>query len=240
MKYLAVGLVLVLMSGAVAQEQEQEQSVGFMGGGIKVGMAFATLSTNVHEFEEAGSASGFTIGAFGTYKITPALAIQPELLYVRKGTGDADFLSSVGFALRYLEIPLLVKYDLVRTGKTIPRLYAGPAAGILLGANLYYHGLFTDYDHDVKDGMKSVDFCLVFGGEIEITSVRIGKLMVDVRYSLSLSSSVDPAEWNDAAKVVDDGFFWPYPVFEEYDRPQLDDDAQTKNQVFSIMLGYRF
>jgi hypothetical protein len=238
MKYLTLGLVLVLMSGAIAQEMEE--NIGFKGGGIKVGMAFASLSTNVPEFKEAGSATGFTIGAFGTYNITPALAIQPEVLYVRKGLGDADLLTSEGFRLSYLEIPLLVKYDLVRTGKTIPRLYLGPAAGVLLGADLYYHGLFTDYSHDVKDGMKSVDFCLVFGGEVEVTSVRIGRLMLDVRYSLSLSSAVDPAEWNDAAKPVDEGFFWPYPIFGEFDRPYLADDADAKNGVFSIMVGYRF
>lgn len=238
MKYLTVGLVLVLMSGAIAQEPEQ--NVGFKGGGIKVGMAFASLSTDVPEFKEAGSATGFTIGAFGTYNITPALAIQPEVLYVRKGSGEVDLLTSGGFRLSYLEIPLLVKYDLVRTGKTIPRLYLGPAAGILLGANLYYHGLWTDYDHDVKDGMKSLDLCLVFGGELEVTTVRIGRLMVDVRYSLGLSSAVDPAEWNGAAKIVDEGFHWPYPAFEEFDRPYLEDDASAKNSVFSIMVGYRF
>ena len=221
--------------------QEQQEGVGFMGVGIKVGMAYATLGTDVPEFENAGPAAGFTIGAFGTYNITPALAIQPELLYVRKGLGDTDLLTSAGFRLSYLEIPLLVKYDLVRTGKTLPRLYLGPAAGVLLGARLYYHGLFSDYDHDVKDGMKSVDFCLVFGGEVEIRSVSVGKLMVDVRYSLNLSNSIDPAKWNDRAKDVDEGFSWHwYDPFSEYDRPHLDDDAYAKNRVFSILVGYRF
>jgi len=219
--------------------QEQKEGVGFMGVGIKVGMAFATLSTDVREFGDAGPAAGFTIGAFGTYNITPALAIQPELLYVRKGLGDADLLTSAGFRLSYVEIPLLVKYDLVRTGKTVPRLYLGPAAGALLGADLYYHGLFSDYDHDVKDGMKSVDFCLVFGGEVEIRSVSIGRLMVDMRYSLSLSNSIDPSKWNDAAEVVDEGFLWYDPIG-EYDRPHLYDDAYAKNGVFSILVGYRF
>ena len=221
--------------------QEEQEGVGFMGVGIKVGMAYATLSTDVPEFENAGPGAGFTIGAFGTYNITPALAIQPELLYVRKGPGDTDLLTSAGFRLRYLEIPLLVKYDLVRTGKTAPRLYLGPAAAVLLGADIYYHGLFSDYDHDVKDGMKSVDFCLVFGGEIEIRSVSIGRLMFDVRYSLSLSSSIDPAEWNDAAKEVDEGFPWYwYDPFSEFDRPYLEDDAYARNGVFSIFVGYRF
>ncbi len=219
--------------------QEQQEGVGFMGIGIKVGMAFPALGTNVPEFETAGSAAGFTIGVFGTYNITPALAIQPELLYVRKGLWDADLLTSSGFRLSYLEIPLLVKYDLVRTGKTVPRLYLGPAAGALLGADLYYHGLFNDYDHAVRDGMKSVEFCLVFGGEVEIRTVRIGRLMVDIRYSLSLSDSIDPAKWKDAAKVVDEGFIW-YDLIGEYDRPYLDDDAYAKNRVLSILVGYRF
>jgi hypothetical protein len=239
MKYLAVGFVLVLMSGAVAQEQEE--GVGFMGGGIKVGQAWSTPSTNIPEFREAGSSAAFTIGAFGTYNITPALAVQPELLYVQKGYWETGLFVDEGFKLRYLDIPLLVKYDLVRTGKTIPRLYLGPAVGILLDANLYDYGIFSDEDFDVKDGMKSVDFCLVFGGEVEVSSIRIGKLMVDVRYSLSLSSSIDPTEWNDAAKVVDDGYHWGYEFdFEEYDRPYLEDGANIKNGVFSVMVGYRF
>jgi len=219
--------------------QAQEEGVGITGKGIKLGSAWGSLNTNDSVFD-AGATGGFTGGAFLTYNITPRLAIQPELMYVRKGAGDNDFFGGDGYALGYLEFPVLLKYNLSPDTRLIPSVFFGPSVSTLLSADIYYDGFFTeDENYDVKDGMKSVDFGLMFGGEVVFRSTRPLKFFLDVRYTLGLTNVVDAVKWNDGREIADEGDWGPIH-WTDYDRPLIDEDAEAKNRVFAFLIGVRF
>ncbi len=238
MKSLIVALVPLALACMAAQAQEEE--LGLTGKGIKLGATWSSLNTNVREFRDGESLGGFSAGAFLTYNVTPDLAIQPELMYAEKGGGKSLFLTSDGFRIRYVEIPVLLKYRLVRGAKATPSLFLGPAVSALASAKLFHHGLFDYYDYDVKDGMKSPDFCIVVGCEIAFKAA-FGPVRpaIDVRYSLGLVNAIDPTAWNEGRRIVDEGEFLGFPYY-EYDRPILGDDAHTKCRAFSVLISLAF
>jgi hypothetical protein len=230
-------LVIVLMSGITVNAQEE--GVGITGKGIKLGSAWGSLNTNDSVFD-AGATGGFTGGAFLTYNITPRLAIQPELMYVQKGTGDNNFFGGDGYNLGYLEFPVLLKYNLSTGRRLIPSVFLGPAVSTLLSAEIYYDGFFTeDERYDVKDGMKSVDFGLVLGGEVVFRSTKPIRFFLDVRYTLGLANVVDPVKWNEGRKIVDEGDFLIFHWI-DYDRPLINEDSNIKNRVFTFLIGLKF
>ena len=237
MKLIVMALLTFLLPGVGTQAGEFVP--GITGKGIKLGAAWANVSTNDSVFEE-GTAGGFTAGAFLTYSFTPKLSVQPELLYVEKGTAHGSFLGGSGYDLSYVEVPVLLKYTLLTDRRLVPSAYFGPAVSSLLSADIYSHGLFSSsHRYDVKDGMKSLDFGIVFGGEIAIQSMKSVKLIADLRYTVGLVNVIDPAKWNAARKIADEGDWGPLH-WTEYDRPIVRNDASVKNRAFSIMLGVRF
>ena len=230
-------LVVVLMFGIPAHAQEE--GIGITGKGIKLGSAWGSLSTNDSVFD-AGATGGFTGGAFLTYNITPRLAIQPELMYVQKGTGDNDFFSGDGYALGYLEFPVLLKYNLSPDTRLVPSVFFGPAVSTLLSAKIYESNFFEENEvYDVKDGMKSVDFGLVIGGEVAIRSTKPVGFFLDVRYTLGLVNAVDPVKWNDGREIADEGD-WGIFHWTEYNRPVIKEDAYIKNRAFTFLIGIKF
>lgn len=225
-------LMAVLLFGFTAQAQEE--GIGITGKGIKLGAAWGSLNTNDSVFE-SGSTAGFAACAFLTYSITPKLALQPEVMYVRKGAGENYMFGGEGYKLGYLEIPVLLKYNLSAGKRLIPSLFAGPAVSTLLSAQIYDDNFFSDDEvYDVKDGMKSVDFGLVLGGEVAFKSSKAFNFFLDVRYTLGLVNIVDPVKWNDGRTIVDEG------GWDEYDRPLIDEDADVKNRVFTLLIGIKF
>jgi len=230
-------LAAVLLLGLAVQAQEN--SVGITGKGIKLGAGWGSLSTNNEAFE-SGSTAGFAAAAFLTYSFTPKLALQPEVMYVRKGAGENYIFVGDGYKLGYLEFPVLLKYKLVDGKRLIPSLFAGPAVSTLLSAEIYQDNFFSDDEvYDVKDGMKSVDFGLVFGGEVAFQSTRQVKFFLDVRYTLGLNNVIDPVKWNDGREIVDEGD-WGIFHWTDYNRPLIEEDVEVKNQVFSFLIGIRF
>lgn len=228
-------ITLLLLSLNV---QAEERTPGIAGKGIKLGGAWASLNTN-DSVIESGTSGGFTAGLYFTYSLSPKLAVQPELLYVAKGSANANFLYSTGFDCGYLEVPVLLKYNLSDKGRLKPSLFMGPAVSTLLSAELFSHGFFTNHEYDVKDGMKTLDLSIIVGGELELRSARAVKFLVDVRYSLGLMNAIDPTKWNAGRRVVDEGDFGPIH-WVDYDRPLLAEDTNAKNRVLSFMIGIRF
>jgi hypothetical protein len=191
---------------------------GITAKGIKAGVNIAGVggkdSDDTHK-----SRTAFVGGGFLTYAFSPALALQPELLYSQKGHKWDDDQGCKGTVkYDYLEIPVLLKYMFQLQGATTPSLYAGLAPAFLLSAKEEWENpdggyglLLTDSGTtDVKDDTKSFDFGLVFGGGIDF-AVGSGLLMFDVRYTMGMTK-------------VDDS----------------EDKLDMKNKAITIMVGYGF
>jgi hypothetical protein len=92
----------------------------------------------------------------------------------------------------YIEIPLLLKCNLVSRGSTVPSIYAGPFVGFLTKAEMTMKITgYPEEKEDIKDNMKSTDYGVAFGVGL---SQHLGavKLTLDARYDLGLANVAKP------------------------------------------------
>jgi hypothetical protein len=120
-----------------------------------------------------------------------AWAIQPEVLYVRKGTTFQSLGVDGNINLDYLDIPVLLKLNLIpsKTGLS-PFIEAGPS----LSLNTSAKETFLGHSVDLKDMVNGTDFGLVFGGGLDIQKVTL-----EVRYEVGLGHP-----FKEIAKVTPD------------------------------------
>jgi opacity protein-like surface antigen len=164
-------LIITLLVGAlllVAGQGFAQISYGVIGG---VGLAgFAGDDRN--DFD---SRLGLTAGAFMETPLWDVLILHPEAMLSLRGAGFAG--SGDKATLWYLDIPVLVKYQLpINVGVPI-NVMAGPYLGINLSAK-YVNGTTTDADDD----FKNFDFGLQLGAGVEIDS-----FMINARYRAGLT-----------------------------------------------------
>ena len=211
-----VGMILLLCVAVNAQQT----AVGVSGKGIKLGFGIADINTDYNELDDfLDSRVGFSGGAFLTYSISRQFAVQPEILYVTKGAEKGLFIFSAHWTIDYIEVPVLLKFNIAPDRSIRPNLFAGPAMSILLSSEI---GALSE-SFDVTDGMKSLDVSLVFGGGVDYKRVAF-----DVRYTLGLVSTVDAAKINAMTGAGPGDFYY------------LDGDPSVKNTNISFMVGYRF
>jgi hypothetical protein len=213
---LLVGIILLLCVAASAQRP----TVGVTGMGFKLGLGFAGISTDYNELNDIlDSRTGFTGGAFLTYSFTRQFAVQPEILYVSKGAEKDFFFVTPYWSIDYLEVPVLLKCDIVPAGPVHPNLFVGPALSVLLSSKVGY----SDVSYDVSDGMKSMDFSFVFGGGVDYKRITF-----DIRYTLGLTNTIDAKKINDLTGAQSGDYFY------------LEGDPSVKNTNLSFMVGVRF
>ena len=219
MKKLLLTLVVVLLfaMGVTAQDE----AVGLTGKGIKAGLAMANLYGD--DVEENSMKLGFGGGAFLTYHFVPQFAIQPEVMFMMKGSKfeEEDIDDDTKINLTYIEIPVLFKFTPQMEGNIKPNIFAGPAIGLLMGAKIKNDA--ADVDLDVKDGLKSIDFGIQFGAGVEFVMETM-KVTVDARYCMGMTKVIDYEEWNKL----------------EIEEFEYTEDPDTKTNNIAIMLGVSF
>jgi len=146
--------------------------------GVKAGVSLS----NVKWSDDVGDEKSIikpTFGAFALVKLTPMLALQPELNYLVTGEkwDITDGTNVENFT--YLQMPILLRVQFMKEGKFVPFALAGPAVGFLLSAK--------DGGEDVKEWFKSTDFGAVLGlgGEFDLGTM---KGLVDLRYYMGLTN----------------------------------------------------
>ena len=177
---LTLSLVLVFALGATAQDE----MVGLTGKGMKVGANLANLSGDI---SNNAMKFGFAGGAFITYKFSPQLGIQPEVLYVMKGTKADEGDGKLKFD--YIDIPVLLKYFIPTEGNIKPNIFAGPTVGFLMSAKSEY----GDESEDVKDYLKSINVAAAFGAGVEIVMESMA-VTFDARYTLGVTNINDEGD----------------------------------------------
>lgn len=218
MKSIATALFLCLLTVAA---NAARPIPGITGAGVKVGFGYATLENTVPEFSDEESFAGGTIGGFLTYSFSPALSVQPELLFVAKGSGGG-FIRGRSWRHHYLEIPVLAKFCLSPKTSLRPHLFAGPALAFLLSAN--FQGSVISDEIDIGDAMKGTDVGIVMGGALEYR-----RFALDIRYDLGLVNVYDADEWNRLLDAQD-----PLDIF------HMKSSDTVKNRFLAFTLCYRF
>ncbi len=161
--------------------------------GGRLGLNMGNITAN--NIQDNGARMGLHIGGMMQYPIAENILIQPELLYSMKGV---KWDSSGGFestwAMDYLEIPVMVKYDYVMPTVRI-QPYLGPSFGILLSAKDKWEGGGSSGTTDFKDHTNALDVGLNIGADV----VFMKNFMAGLRYNMGLANvQKDPA--NDDAK----------------------------------------
>lgn len=213
--------VLVVLGIALAVGAAPAHGVGPLAGGVKGGLA-------MHKFtgdDARGSPdwrTAWAAGGFLTLGLGSSLALQPELLYVRKGakfewTAMDEFGEPIDdgeshYKFDYLDLPVLVKYTLPTAGRVRPCVFAGPVASLKMSARYVSDaiGVLEPAVDEEVDEVKSLDFGLALGAGVAFPAGG-RTLSVDVRYTAGLT------DW-----------------------PDIDEDVSNKNGGWLAMLGIGF
>jgi hypothetical protein len=147
-----VGALLILSAGAA-------EAVDF---GFKAGIHWATIPgyTGPLGGLDSGGTSSLTGGPFLVFPLASVLALQPEVLFVKKGTvldaANPDLDLETTLELAYLEFPILARIGAKQTRRTSFYALAGPSFGYGFRARerIESLGQESERDLDTIDGSK--------------------------------------------------------------------------------------
>ncbi len=155
--------------------------------GPKIGYTTTTLKGNDVP-DGTDPLSGLVGGVFFKYASeSNIVAFQPEILYHQKGAVDMEDGDGIKLNVDYLEVPLLLKFQ-IPVGETFfPHIYAGPYGAFELDNNFtaqqtLFGITFTSNDNaDVED----FDYGAIVGGgfDVQLESFYLG---LDARYGIGM------------------------------------------------------
>jgi hypothetical protein len=166
--------------------------------GVRASFNVATFTGETADGLESGGLPG--AGLFATYRLSPFMALQPELLYTRKSVGmlrmrTSPPAASVDVNLNYLEFPVLLKFSLPQQQHTTPILLAGPyVSRRLTGSIEDANGIFEKRESD--DLIRRFDYGVVVGTGLE-SYIGRRHINFDARYSLGLTHLLDTSDERD-------------------------------------------
>jgi len=170
---------------ALAPAPARPEVLGF---GLKAGVAFANVFG--HDVYDQRFRAGLTDGIFLTFGLGRSLAVQPELLFVMKGSRYVNGRGSDAYretmSLEYVEMPILVKLYLPVLRRLRAHVFAGPAPALNIRARVETR-FAGDVQEESLDDLMGVDLGFAAGAGLEIPSGR-GRVTVDLRYTAGLTT----------------------------------------------------
>lgn len=182
MRIVLVATLLVCLS---APAWGQDRQIG-----AKMGPTFGTLGFNTPHDGDYGMRIGATGGGFIVLPLSPRFALQLEMLYAQKG-GEltaAEFPDKASILLGYFEIPVMLRVEGPRIGRTRLHAFAGPGIGFRATAQRQFSssGGFgsSGVSLDMSDEIGFVETTATVGVGVEPHP----RVIVDGRYTWGLSS----------------------------------------------------
>jgi len=189
MKKLIIAL-MVMLGAAMFAPQNLDAGVG-----LKAGYSssqFALSSGGEIPFDW-GPLSSFTGGIYFSLGLG-FISVQPEILYTRMGGRFAVDADSLEFRLDYVQVPVLLKLNIIPAGPIRPFIYGGAYGGYLVKATgvMVVDGV-TDSE-DIKDSFQEFDYGVLGGVGLTFKLVGIA-LTIEGRYNYGLQNLyIEPAE----------------------------------------------
>ena len=156
--------------------------------GFKAGVHWATIP----EFKgplgglDSSTTSSITAGAFVIFPLAGVLALQPEVIFVQKGTqldaANSELDLETTLELEYLEFPILARITMMQRGPTSFYAFAGPSFGYGLRARERIESQDRESERDL-DTIERFEVSLVLGG-----GVRFRRFLAEGRYLQGLTS----------------------------------------------------
>jgi hypothetical protein len=149
--------------------------------GILAGVNLAKLSGN--DVTDASNRTGFMGGLFVTFHVANGFGIEPEALFSMQGAKNSNPDFTV--KLDYVQVPVLLRYDVQTHAPAHPYLMVGPSFGFKVQCKIDSGSASSDCkDFDVTP--KSFDM-----GGTAGAGVAFGKLSVSARYTMGFSKIAD-------------------------------------------------
>ena len=157
--------------------------------GLKGGVNVAEFSiTDQGATIPQSSVNGFTLGAVLEVGITDNIFIQPEAIFLQKGSELNTSITELKTSVNYLDIPVLLKLKLINTDLLNINLLGGPSFGLALnGEETTAGGQTVDINFGGENGLKRFDLGINAGGGVGINLGSIG-VFGDVRYLFGVSN----------------------------------------------------
>ncbi len=217
-------LVYLLLSGANARAESVTDEASLYAprrtvtGALRVGANITSMSgdADVDLFgtplsHSPAATERLCFGASAVLAFTPRWGARVDALYAQRGGsagqtlggfGDSSGSYSFQYDLRYLEFPLLATFTFPYDGEFVPHLFAGPVISYLLSSKVEGEGVFLDENDeaqqfedslDISDDTSTFDFAVTVGAGVKFPLPR-GRLVIDVRYAMSLNKAISSAD----------------------------------------------
>ena len=152
--------------------------------GVKGGFNISNMYTDSADDENV--LYGFNAGVYAKFPLSEMISVQPELYYTTKGSeldySIADFNGSSKLRLDYIQLPVMVKFNI---GEHF-NVHAGPYAAFLVNANAKSENNFdfAEFDEDLDtDDFEKFEFGLGAGIEFAFNPLTVG-----LRYDYGLTN----------------------------------------------------
>lgn len=162
--------------------------------GVKGGVNVAEFS-----FKDQGatipqsSINGFTLGAVLEVGLGGNLFLQPEAIFIQKGSELNTSITGLKTNVNYLDIPVLLKIKILNSNLLNINLLGGPSFGLALnGEETTAGGQTIDVNFGGENGLKRFDLGINAGGGVGINLGSIG-VFGDVRYLFGVSNISEDA-----------------------------------------------
>jgi len=156
-------------------------TVAFAQFGLKAGVNASRISTDDEDIENLKGKAGFQAGLVGKINLTEYIAIQPEVLYTRKGARYDYFQSEVTSKMDYLDVPLVLIYNPLNLPISF---HIGPQFSYLIDTEVIYENILLSTGESVevnKDRFEDYDFGFVAGA-----AITLQKAFLEFRFTRGL------------------------------------------------------
>jgi hypothetical protein len=168
--------------------------------GFKLGPSFSTVSSEEDEGQQ--TLTKFTGGGFIRFDMG-RFGLQPELMYVTKGTKFSDIEEGMPFEaemrLDYIEIPVLFVLPFGTGAGIAPHIYAGPAFAFESGCSIGFSAGGFDGSVNCVDDVEFIgernkfDVGAMVGGGISVP-MGPGALLLEGRYNFGLMNLIKDSD----------------------------------------------
>lgn len=185
-----------------ATGQPTAQATGRPEFGLRLGGGLAQLRGEEDVFGDDATdwKTGFTAGAFVRFPLTERFSVQPELLFKQEGGSISesfvedgqDVRVDMGLNVSYLEIPVLLAYEVPLQSRLRPSVYAGPYVGYAVQRSVDFElagaddGGF-DLSIDAKDVFETLNYGALVGVDLGFP-VAGRRATAGLRYDLGLAN----------------------------------------------------
>ena len=105
-------------------------------GGIKFGVTVSHITLGSSDLEADGLKTGMNLGLAAGFAISPFAAFESGLYYVEKGGIGRESGSKITYDLHYLELPILLKFNIFSGNRAVFQPYAGAYLGYGVGGRI--------------------------------------------------------------------------------------------------------